>query len=84
MEDPLDLSQHHLCDDGEICKTTSGFTTFPLNQSVESVIPMKEHILSPCLSNNLRLGKGAYLFDDLDGHLLKKSHNGLYPKRSYS
>ena len=30
VENPPDLSQHHLHDDGEICKTTSLFTPFPL------------------------------------------------------
>ena len=41
MEDPPDLSQHHLHNDGEICKTTLGFTPFLLNHSVELVLPVK-------------------------------------------
>ena len=28
MEDPPDISQHHLRNDGEICNTASGFTLF--------------------------------------------------------
>ena len=58
VEDPPDLSRHHLCDDGEICKTTFGFTTFPLNHIMESVLPIKDQILSPYLANDLRLSKG--------------------------
>ena len=42
LEDPLDLSQHHLRDDGEIYKIASGFTPIPLNHSVESVHPIKD------------------------------------------
>ena len=84
VEDPPDLSWHHLCNDGEIYKTTSSFTPFPLNHILESVIPIKDHILSPCLANDLRLDKGAYLFVDSDGQLLKKSRNGLHLKRVYA
>ena len=84
VEDPLDLSQHHLRDDGEICKTASNFTPFPLNHSVESVLPTKDQISSSRLANDLHLGKGAYLFANLDGQLLKKPHNGLHLKRVYS
>ena len=67
MEDPLGIPQHHLCDDREICKTTFGFTPFPLNHSMESVLPIKDQISSSHLANDLRLGKGAYLFVDSDG-----------------
>ena len=84
MEDPPDLSRHHLCDDEEICKTASGFTPFSLNHSVESVLPMKDHILSSCLANDLCLGKGAYLFADSDDRLLKKLRNGIHLKRVYA
>ena len=49
MEDPPDLSRHHLRDDGEICKTTSGFTPFPLNHSVELVLPIKTRFRHPTL-----------------------------------
>ena len=38
VEDPTDLSWHHLRDDGDICKTAFSFTPFPLNHSVESVL----------------------------------------------
>ena len=64
VEDPPDLPQHHLRDDEEICKTTSGFTPFPLNHSMELVLPIKDQITSRHLANDLRLGKGAYLFVD--------------------
>ena len=85
VEDPPDLSWHHLHDDREICKTTSYFITpFPLNQSVESTLPIKYHIPSPCLSNDLHLGKGAYLFVDSDGQLLENLCNGLYLKKFYA
>ena len=84
VEDPPDLSRHHLRDDGNICKTTFGFTPFPLNHSVEPVLPIKDQILSSHLANDLCLGKGAYLFADLDGQLLKKPHNGLQLKRVYA
>ena len=84
VEDPPDLSRHHLCDDGEICKTTSGFTPFPLNHSVESVLPIKDQILSSHLANDLRLGKGAYLFIDSDGKILENPRNGLYFKKFYA
>ena len=50
MEDPPILSRHHLRNDGDICKTTLGFTQFPLNHSVELVLPIKDQILSPCLA----------------------------------
>ena len=84
VEDPLDLSWHHLCDDGEISRTTFDFTPFHLNHSVESILPIKDHISSSCLANDLHLGKGAYLFAESDGCLLNKLHNGLYLKRVYS
>ena len=42
MEDPPDLSWHHLCDDREIYKNSFGFTPFPLNHSMESVLPIKD------------------------------------------
>ena len=84
VEDPPDLPQHHLCDDEDICKTTSGFTPFPLNLSVESVLSIKDQILSPFLANDLFLGKGAYLFVDSDGKLLEDLRNGLYLKRFYA
>ena len=58
VEDPPDLPQHHLRDDGEICKTTSGFTPFLLNHSVESILPIKDQIPSPRLDNDLHLGRG--------------------------
>ena len=61
MEDPPDLSQHHLSDNKEIYKTTSGFTPFSLNHSVELVLPIKYQILTPHLANGIRLGKGVYL-----------------------
>ena len=80
-EDPPDLSWHHLRDDKEICKTTFGFTPFPLNHSMESVLPIKDQIPSPRLANDLRLGKGAHLFIDFDGKLLENRCNGLYLKR---
>ena len=50
VEDPPNLSRHHLRDDGEICKTAFGFTPFHLNHSVELVLPIKDQILSPCLA----------------------------------
>ena len=84
MEDPPNLSRHHLRDDGETYKTAFGFTPFPLNHSVESVLPIKDQILSSLLANDLRLGKGAYLFADSDGWLLKKPHNGLHLNRFYA
>ena len=84
MEDPPDLSRHHLQDDREICKTTFNFTPFPLNHSVELVLPIKDQILSPRLAKDLRLGKGAYLFADSDGRLLKKPRNGIHLKRVYA
>ena len=84
VEDPLDLSWHHLRDDRDICNTTFGFTQFPLNHSVESVLPIKDQISSSCLANDLHLGKGAYLFADSDGRLLKKPRNGLHLKRLYA
>ena len=84
VEDPPDLSRHHLHDDGEICKTTFGFTPFHLNHSVESVLPIKYQILSSHLANDLHLDKGAYLFADSDGQLLKKPHNRLYLNRFYA
>ena len=67
MEDPPDLSRHHLRDDGDICKIAFSFTPFPLNHSVESVLPIKDQILSSRLTNDLHLVKGAYLFVDSDG-----------------
>ena len=67
VEDPPNLSWHHVRNDGEICKTTSSFTPFPFNHSVESVLPMKDQISSSYLSNDLSLGNGAYLFADSDG-----------------
>ena len=84
VEDPPDLPQHHLNDDGEIYKTASVFTPFPLNHSVESVLPIKDQISSSRLANDLRLSKGAYLFTESDGQLLKKLCNGLHLKRVYS
>ena len=84
MEDPPDLSQHHLCNDIDICKTAFGFTPFRLNHSVELVLPIKDQIPSPPLANDLHLGKGAYLFIDSDGQLLENPHNGLYLKRFYA
>ena len=84
VEDPPDLSPHHLRDDGEIRKTTSDFTPFPLNHSVESILPIKDQILSPRLANDLHLGKGAYLFVDSDGKLLENPLNGLYLKKFYA
>ena len=84
MEDPSDLYRHHLRDDGDICKTSFGFTQFPLNHSVESILPIKDQILSPRLASDLRLGKGAYLFTDSDSRLLKKPCNGLHLKRFYA
>ena len=84
MEDPPNLSWHHLHDDGEICKTTSGFTPFPLNHSVESVLPIKDQIPSSCLANDLLLGKGAYTLIDSDGQLLENPCNGLYLKKFYA
>ena len=84
VEDPPDLPQHHFRDEGDICNTTSSFTPFPLNHSVESVLPIKEQIFSSLLSIDLHLGKGAYLFADSDDRLLKKPHNGLHLKRVYA
>ena len=84
VEDPPNLSPHHLRNDRDTCKTSSGFTPFPLNHSVESVLPIKYQILSPHLANDLRLGKGEYLFIDSDDRLLKKHCNGLYLKRAYA
>ena len=84
VEDPPDLSWHHLHDDGEICKTTSGFTLFPLNHSVELVLPIKDKIPSPHLANDLRLRKGAYTLIDSDGQLLENPHNGLYLNKFYA
>ena len=84
MEDPPDLSRHHLRVDGEIYKTTSGFTPFPSNHSVELVLPIKDQIPSPRLANDFRLDKGAHLFADSDDRLLKKPLNGLYLKRVHA
>ena len=84
MEDPPDVSRHHLHDDGEIYKTTSSFTPLPLNHSVESVLPIKNQILLPRLTNDLHLDKGAYLFTDSDGRLLRNPRNRLYLKRVYA
>ena len=84
MEYPLDLPHNYLHDDGEIYKTTSGFTPFPLNHSVESVLSIKDQIPSPRLANDLHLSKGAYLFADSYGRLLKNPHNGLHLKRVYA
>ena len=84
VEDPPDLSWHHLHDDREICKTTFGFTPFHLNHSVESVLPIKYKIPSPCLANDLHLSKGAYLFADSDDRILKKPHNRIHLKRVYA
>ena len=47
VEDPPDLSRHHLRDDRDICKTSFGFTPFPLNHSVESVLPIKTIFYHP-------------------------------------
>ena len=84
VEDPPDLFQHHLRDDGEICKTAFGFTPFHLNHSMELVLPIKDQIPSSRLANDLRLGKGAYLFVDSDGQLLENPRNGLYLKKFYA
>ena len=84
VEDPPDLSRHHLRDDGDICKTNFGSTPFPLNHSVESVLPIKDQIPSSRLANDVCLGKGAYLFTDSDGRLLKKPRNRLHFKRVYA
>ena len=65
VENPPDLSRHHLRNDREICKNAFDFTPFPLNHSMESVLPIKDQIPSPHLANDLRLGKGAYLFLNL-------------------
>ena len=46
MEDLPDLSQHHFRNDGEIPKTTTGFTPFHLVHGVESVLPIEFHIPS--------------------------------------
>ena len=64
LRDPPDLPWHHLRDDREIYKTNFDFTPFPLNHSVESVLPIKDQILSSRLANDLHLDKGAYLFTD--------------------
>ena len=42
IEDPPNLFWHQLCDDGDICKTSFGFTPFPLNHSMELVLPIKD------------------------------------------
>ena len=84
MEDPPDLSRHHLRDDEDICKTSLGFTPFPLNHSMELVLPIKDQIPSPHLSNDLPLGKGAYLFIDYDGQILENPRNRLYLKKFYA
>ena len=84
VEYPPDLYWHDLHDDRDICKTTFGFTPFHLNHSVESVLPIKDHILSSGLANDLRLGKGAHFFADSDGRLLKKPRNGIHLKRVYA
>ena len=84
VENPPDLSRHHLRDDGEIYKTAFGFTPFPLNHSVESVLSIKDQIPSSRLANDLPLSKGAYLFTGLDGRLLKKPRNGIHLKRAYA
>ena len=84
MQDPLDLSWHHLCDDEEISKPASGFMPFPLNLSVESILSIKDQISSPSLANDLRLGKGAYILIDSDGQLLENPSNGLYLKKFYA
>ena len=42
MEDPPDLSRHHLHDDREIHDTTFDFTPFHLNHNVELVLPIKD------------------------------------------
>ena len=67
VEDPPNLSRHHLHDGGDICKTAFGFTPFHLNHNVESNLPIKDHILSSHLANDLCLGKRAYLFTKSDG-----------------
>ena len=84
VEDPPDLSQYHLRNDGEICKTTSSFTPFPFNHSVEFVLHIKYQILSSRLANDLFLDKGEYLFANSDGQLLKNPRNGLHLKRVYA
>ena len=84
VEDPLDIPWHHLRNDGEICKTTSDFTPFPLNHTVESVLPLKDYIFSPFLANDLCLDKGASLFTDSDCRILKKPRNGLHLKTFYA
>ena len=84
VEDPPDLSRHHLRDEGDICKCAFGFTPFPLNHSVELVLPIKDHISSSRLANDLCLGKGAYLFTNSDGRLLKKPRNGIHLKIVYA
>ena len=84
VEDPPDRSHHHLRDNGYICKTAFGFTPFHLKHSVESFLPIKYYISSSCLNNDLHLGKGAYLFTDSDGRLLKKPPNELHLKRIYA
>ena len=83
VEDPPNLSWHHLRDDGEICNIASGFTPFPLNHSMESILPIKDQIPSPRLANDLRLGKGAHLIDS-DGQILENPRNGLYLKIFYT
>ena len=84
MEDPPDLFWHHLHDDGDICKTTFGFTPFHLNHSMESILPIRDQIPSPCLANYLCLGKGEHLFIESDAQLLENPHNGLYLKKFYA
>ena len=84
VEDQPNISQHHLRDDGEICKTAFGFTPFPLNHGVESVLPIEGQISSPHLTNDLFLRKGAHFFVDSDGQLLENPRNGLYLKIFYS
>ena len=47
VEDPPDLSRHHFCDDREISKITTGFTTFHLAHGVESGLPIEFQIIPP-------------------------------------
>ena len=42
VEYPPNLSRHHLRNDEDICNTAFGFTPFPLNHSVELVLPIKD------------------------------------------
>ena len=42
LEDPPNLSWHHLRDDRDICKTTFSFTPFPLNHILESILPIED------------------------------------------